>query len=75
MHPINRNDDGSGAPLLLSYGDVARWLGIKLGTLYALVHENRIPHVRIGARSVRFKRDDLLEWIAARTIGAKAVQR
>ncbi len=42
---------------ILSYDDAAEFLGICKGTLYALVSQRRIPHVRIGPRLVRFRTD------------------
>jgi excisionase family DNA binding protein len=48
---------------LLTYDQAARSLNIKLGTLYALVAQNRVPHVRLGRRLVRFSRSDLEGWL------------
>lgn len=48
---------------LLTYAEVSRIWSIPRGTLYALVSERRIPHIRIGPRFVRFVREDLIEWI------------
>ena len=53
---------------LLTYGQVSRQLGLPLGTLYALVHEARIPHVRLGKRLVRFRASHLERWVEDRTV-------
>lgn len=37
--------------------------GIKLNTVYSLVRERRIPHIRFGPRFIRFKKKEILEWI------------
>ena len=58
-------------PKLLSYADVAREYGLKLGTLYSMVQKQTIPHTRIGPRLVRFDRDLLDHWLASNTIAAK----
>ncbi len=42
--------------------------GLCRGTLYALVHQRRIPHVRLSARLVRFRRDELEGWMNARAV-------
>ena len=51
------------APRLLTYAEVAKRFGMKLNTLYSLVRERRIPHVRLGKRLVRFPLTDLVKWI------------
>ncbi len=48
-----------------------RMTGLCRGTLYSLVHERRIPHVRLSRRLVRFRRLDLERWMAERTIAAR----
>ncbi len=39
---------------LLTYEQAAKRLNLKLGTLYALVSQKRVPHIRLGPRLVRF---------------------
>jgi len=48
---------------MLTYQQVSQWLGIKLGTLYSLVARERIPHVRLGNRLVRFRQEELRQWV------------
>lgn len=50
---------------LLTYTDASRLLAIPVGTLYALVHQHRIPHIRLGHRTVRFDPDELATWVDA----------
>lgn len=49
--------------MYLGYREAAEFLGMKLGSLYALVHQQRIPHIRLGSRLVRFDRDELVRWM------------
>ena len=49
---------------LLTYAEAARVLNLKLGTLYALVAQGRVPHVRLGRRLVRFSRTELDRWLS-----------
>jgi excisionase family DNA binding protein len=42
--------------------------GLPLGTLYALVHQRRIPHVRLGRRLVRFSRRALAAWLEEHSV-------
>lgn len=48
---------------LVGYKQVSRRLGVKMGTLYAWVQAGRIPHIRLGPRSVRFDPDAVERWI------------
>ena len=50
---------------LMTYGEVAALLKMPIGTLYALVHQKRIPHVRLGRRLVRFRRSDVETLLTA----------
>lgn len=53
---------------LLTYQQASQVLGVPRGTLYALVHHNRVPHIRLGRRLVRFDRRQLEEFIDAHRI-------
>lgn len=55
---------------LLTYRQVANRYGFKLGTLYALVHDCRIPHVKFSLRFIRFRAAELEEWIAEHVVAA-----
>jgi excisionase family DNA binding protein len=55
---------------MLTYIETARLLGLPVGTVYALVHQRRIPHVRLGPRLVRFRKEELDEWIARQQVAA-----
>jgi excisionase family DNA binding protein len=55
-------------PDLLTYPQASNLLNLKMGTLYALVAQNRIPHVRLGRRLVRFSRAAIQSWIAQRAV-------
>ena len=57
---------------LLCYRHAAKVLGLPLGTLYSLVSQRRIPHIRLGPRLVRFRQHDLRVWIAANRVGVLA---
>ena len=57
------------------YARLAEITGIKLETLYAMVHEKRIPHVRLGRRLVRFCATDIDAWLAAKAVGVDEGKR
>ena len=52
----------------LTYAQLAKLTQIKLGTLYTLVSQYRIPHVRIARRIVRFRRDEIEAWLEQRHV-------
>lgn len=53
---------------LLSYREASALLAIPVGTLYALVHQKRIPHIRLSGRMVRFHPDALHAWLEERIV-------
>jgi excisionase family DNA binding protein len=53
---------------LLTYSQTSKTYNFKLGTLYALVAQNRIPHVRLGRRLVRFSRAALEAWLREHSV-------
>ena len=55
---------------LVTYAQASKLLNLKLGTLYALVAQGRIPHIRLGGRLVRFSPSALEAWMAERAVAA-----
>ena len=56
---------------LMTYTQAADFLGLKVGTVYALVSQRRVPHVRLSGRLVRFERVALEAYVAERRIDAQ----
>jgi excisionase family DNA binding protein len=56
---------------LLTYAEAAALLGVRIGTLYALVSQRRIPHLRLGRRLVRFSRVALTDWLESKSVAAE----
>ena len=52
----------------LSYEDASRLFGIPRATLQTKVFRKEIPHIRLGPRTVRFDRAELLAWANARRV-------
>jgi excisionase family DNA binding protein len=52
----------------LTYAEAANFLRLPIGSLRAMVHAKRIPHVRIGPRTVTFELADLERWLAERRV-------
>ena len=54
---------------LINYQKAATFLDVPIGTLYAMVHEKRIPHIRLSKRMVRFDVEELEVWLRERRAG------
>ncbi|MBK8994601.1 MAG: helix-turn-helix domain-containing protein [Myxococcales bacterium] len=52
----------------LTYAEASAFLGIPRNTLYTLVAERRIPHIRLGRRFVRFSTADLEHWLRRKAV-------
>lgn len=53
---------------VLRYAEAAKLLAIPLPTLYSMVHDRSIPHYRVGARTVLFRRSELLAFLSERAV-------
>ena len=53
---------------LMNYAEAEKFLNITKGTLQSMVCRKEIPHIRLGKRSVRFNRDEIQAWLAARSV-------
>lgn len=62
--PLPAEEAPSRGDALLSYADAARLLSLPIGTLYAKVARREIPFVRLGSRTVRFRRPELEAWLS-----------
>ncbi len=45
------------------YSEMESRYGIKIGTAYTLVHQKRIPHIRLGRRFVLFNSKSIETWL------------
>ncbi len=50
---------------LMTVTEVAEFLGLAVGTIYHMVSQKRLPCVRLSARCLRFRQEDLEEVIAS----------
>jgi excisionase family DNA binding protein len=48
----------------LTVNEVSEYLSVKPSTLYLMVESGELPHYRIG-RLIRFKKDDVNQWMEA----------
>jgi len=59
-------------PEYLTYRQLSNVFNINLHTLYTLVQRNKIPHIRLGPRSVRFEPAKVREWLRKSRVKAKS---
>ena len=64
----NKAKSYESSPLLMSYTEASRFLGLPIGTLYSMVSHKRIPHIRFSSRGVRFRMTELMSWLDANSI-------
>ena len=50
---------------LLTIEQIADFLQVKQSTIYAWVHQEFIPHIKVG-RLVRFQQSKITEWLEKR---------
>ena len=60
---------------LLTIEQAAELLGYKKTYLYKLIHFKKIPHLKYGARFVRFRLEDLKKWQQARYIEVPSTEQ
>ena len=53
---------------VFTYDGASKYLNIKTNTLYSLVRNRQIPHLRLGPRMVRFRKRDLDEWMRSNEV-------
>lgn len=60
-------NEQSDRQILLTYRQLAERLSLPMGTLYSLVSRGEIPHLRIGPRLVRFRREEIDTWLDSKS--------
>ncbi|MBR4592289.1 MAG: helix-turn-helix domain-containing protein [Elusimicrobiaceae bacterium] len=59
---VENNEKTQTQAKLLTPAEAADFLGLKVSYVYKLIHFRDIPHLKCGARFVRFRVEDLEEW-------------
>jgi excisionase family DNA binding protein len=60
---------------LLTAEQVGERLGIRAGLVRALAHDGSLAYVRIGAKLMRFREQDVEAYVAAHLLTAKPQRR
>jgi excisionase family DNA binding protein len=48
---------------LLNINDLSEILGVTKATIYSWTSQNKIPHIKIGKRLLKFRESEILKWI------------
>lgn len=56
----------------ITYADVARRLGVPVGSLYGIVKRGEIPYLRFGPRTIRFDPVEIERWVKTHQMEARA---
>ncbi len=52
---------------LMNIQEAAEYLGLTVGTMYQWRSQHKVPYIKVG-RKVKFKKDQLDQWLATRTV-------
>jgi predicted DNA-binding transcriptional regulator AlpA len=55
------------ADCLWDVKDVAKFLGLAVGSIYHMASAGRLPVVRISARCLKFRRSEILAWVGRKS--------
>lgn len=65
------SDIAEAAEPLWTYRDLSDYARIPLASLRMMVCRGRLPHLRVGPRTVRFQPSAVRAWLAARAAGGR----
>jgi excisionase family DNA binding protein len=57
---------------LLNVDELSEILGVTKATIYSWTSRNKIPHIKLSKRLLKFKKNDIEAWIAKRAVSADA---
>ena len=52
---------------LLDIRELSEMLGVTKATIYSWTSQNKIPHVKLSRRLLKFREKEIKDWIAAKT--------
>jgi excisionase family DNA binding protein len=55
---------------LLSIDELSEILGVTKATIYSWTYRNKIPHIKLSKRLLKFRRNDIEAWITKRAVSA-----
>jgi excisionase family DNA binding protein len=58
---------------IFTYNELAEYLKVQPGTLRKWVMDKKIPFIKIGGKSVRFKKTDIDNWLEYQRIDGDSI--
>lgn len=55
---------------LLSIDELSKMLGVTKATIYSWTSQNKIPHIKLSKRLLKFQEKKIMDWISKRSISA-----
>jgi excisionase family DNA binding protein len=55
---------------LLSVDEVVLMLGVSKATIYSWTSQNKIPHIKLSKRLLKFRENEIMDWISRKSINA-----
>lgn len=53
---------------LLSIDNVSKMLGVTKATIYSWTSKNKIPHIKLSKRLLKFREREIMAWVSARSV-------
>jgi excisionase family DNA binding protein len=57
---------------LLNIDELSDMLGVTKATIYSWTSQNKIPHIKLSKRLLKFREGDIVEWISKRSFNANS---
>ncbi len=55
----------------MNIDDVCEFLGVTKATIYSWTSQNKIPHIKLSKRLLKFREKDIIDWISKRSVNAE----
>ena len=53
---------------LMDITELSEMLGVAKATIYSWTSQQKIPHIKLSERLLKFREREIMAWIAARTV-------
>ena len=53
---------------LLSIDELSAILGVTKATIYSWTSQNKIPHIKLSKRLLKFREKEIMDWIADKSV-------
>lgn len=55
---------------LLSIDDLTEILGVTKATIYSWTSQNKIPHIKLSKRLLKFRENEIMDWISKKSVNS-----